>query len=47
VDHGRIVERGTHRELLAAKGAYYELYMMQYKSQEGRGNAALGELATA
>jgi ATP-binding cassette subfamily B protein len=48
VDHGRIVERGTHRELLAAKGAYYELYMMQYKSQEGRGgNPALGELATA
>jgi ABC-type multidrug transport system fused ATPase/permease subunit len=47
VDHGRIVERGTHRELLAAKGAYYELYMMQYKNQEGRGAAPLGELATA
>lgn len=26
IDHGEIVERGTHRELLAAKGLYYRLY---------------------
>lgn len=26
LDHGRIIERGTHDELLAAKGQYYQLY---------------------
>jgi ATP-binding cassette subfamily B protein len=26
LDHGRIVEQGTHDELIAAEGAYTELY---------------------
>ncbi len=26
LDHGRIIERGTHDELLARKGVYYQLY---------------------
>ena len=26
LDHGRIIERGNHRELLARKGRYYALY---------------------
>ena len=26
LDHGRVIERGTHEELLAAKGQYYQLY---------------------
>lgn len=26
MDHGRIIERGTHSELLALKGKYYQLY---------------------
>ena len=30
VDKGDILERGTHEELLAAKGEYYKLYMSQF-----------------
>jgi ATP-binding cassette subfamily B protein len=30
---GQIVERGTHTELLAQHGAYYDLYMSQFKNQ--------------
>lgn len=31
---GEIIERGTHTELLAQKGAYYELYMSQFRREE-------------
>ncbi len=34
MDQGRIVEMGTHEELLARRGAYYELYMTQYAGFE-------------
>lgn len=30
IDHGQIVERGTHKELMAAKGSYYRLVESQY-----------------
>ena len=30
IDKGGILERGTHDELLAQRGAYYELYMSQF-----------------
>jgi len=26
LDHGRVIERGSHAELLAQKGTYYQLY---------------------
>ncbi len=26
LDHGRIIERGSHDELMAEKGEYYQLY---------------------
>ncbi|HEU4321548.1 MAG TPA: ABC transporter ATP-binding protein [Roseiflexaceae bacterium] len=34
VKDGQIVERGTHTELLAHRGAYYELYMSQFRREE-------------
>lgn len=34
VDEGRIVEMGTHDELIAKKGLYYELYLSQYQFLE-------------
>jgi ATP-binding cassette subfamily B protein len=33
VRDGQIVERGTHAELLAARGYYYELYMTQFRRE--------------
>jgi len=33
MEHGRIVERGTHHELLAAKGRYAELYQSQFSGR--------------
>ena len=30
LDHGRIVEQGTHAQLLEKKGFYYDLYTSQY-----------------
>jgi ATP-binding cassette subfamily B protein len=34
LDHGRIVERGRHDELIVAGGLYAELYRIQFKRQE-------------
>ena len=33
LDHGRIIEQGTHQELLARKGRYFNLYTMQWAAQ--------------
>lgn len=33
IDDGRIVEQGTHDELLAKQGFYHHLYMSQFKGQ--------------
>jgi ABC-type multidrug transport system fused ATPase/permease subunit len=35
LEHGQIVEQGTHEQLLAQKGRYYNLYTMQWAAQEG------------
>lgn len=33
LDNGEIIERGSHKSLLAAKGFYYNLYMSQFRRQ--------------
>lgn len=34
LDHGRIMEQGNHFELLKKRGAYYELYKLQYSGAD-------------
>ena len=36
VHGGRIVESGSHRELMAARGAYWQLYTRQYREEQTR-----------
>jgi ATP-binding cassette subfamily B multidrug efflux pump len=36
MEHGQIVEKGTHQELLAAKGRYAELYHSQFAGRAAR-----------
>jgi ABC-type multidrug transport system fused ATPase/permease subunit len=38
IDQGRIVERGTHTSLMAARGRYYELYMSQFRREGDEGD---------
>ena len=33
LDHGQIIEQGTHNELLLQKGKYYNLYTLQYNKE--------------
>jgi subfamily B ATP-binding cassette protein MsbA len=33
LDRGSIIERGTHQELLAQRGAYFRLYAMQFRDE--------------
>ena len=42
LDHGKIVERGTHDELIGQSGLYQELYEEQYENEkrEAFGNEA-------
>ena len=35
VSDGRIVEQGTHDELMARKGTYYDLYQLQFRANSG------------
>lgn len=34
LSHGKIIEQGNHFELLAKRGRYYDLYMLQYQKQQ-------------
>ncbi len=33
IDNGRIVEKGTHRELIERRGFYHHLYLSQFKGR--------------
>jgi ATP-binding cassette subfamily B protein len=44
MDNGRIVEQGRHAELLAARGAYYELYNAQFTAGAGEEQAVVGDV---
>ena len=37
LSHGEIVEQGNHFDLLAQRGRYYDLYMLQYQKQPLQG----------
>jgi ATP-binding cassette subfamily B protein len=45
VDGGRIVERGTHRQLLASGGLYAELYRTQFEHQADDGPPSAGAIS--
>ena len=34
LSHGKILEQGTHQELLARHGRYYQLYTLQYHKEQ-------------
>ena len=36
VEHGRVVERGTHDELVASHGRYWQIYSKQLGMDAGR-----------
>jgi ATP-binding cassette subfamily B protein len=44
---GVIVERGTHDQLLAARGAYYTMYMSQFQAAEAEADGRVTRAAHA
>ncbi|WP_172120708.1 ABC transporter ATP-binding protein [Actinomyces faecalis] len=45
MEHGDIVEQGSHDELIARRGAYYELYQSQFSGPVAEEKAQAGEPA--
>ena len=43
LDNGRIVEQGTHEELLAQQGRYFNLYTMQWAATQGNPNGSFSK----
>ena len=38
IENGRLVDQGTHQELISHKGLYQRLYNLQFKEQNGNGS---------
>ncbi|MDE3150605.1 MAG: ATP-binding cassette domain-containing protein [Gemmatimonadota bacterium] len=47
LDRGRVVERGTHQELLDLRGAYHRLHSLQFRDERPAPSAAEGDDALA
>ncbi|WP_158861912.1 ABC transporter ATP-binding protein [Leifsonia sp. AG29] len=47
MENGRIVEQGDHATLLERRGAYYDLYMTQFRGDDAESELALQEGVTA
>jgi ABC-type transport system involved in Fe-S cluster assembly fused permease/ATPase subunit len=47
MDHGRIVERGTHRDLLARRGAYAQMWALQQQEDAQRERHGVAEVAAS
>ena len=45
MEHGDIVEQGSHDELMARHGAYFELYQSQFSGPADEESAASGDRA--
>ena len=43
MENGRVMETGTHAELVAKNGAYAKLYAMQFADDEGNEPAAVAQ----
>ena len=46
LDKGRIVERGTHDDLLRAEGLYAQMWALQQQRRDGEGDAEASQFAT-
>jgi ABC-type multidrug transport system ATPase subunit len=46
IEAGRIIERGTHESLYAARGRYYDLYTKQHEAS-GEGNSEAEQIGVA
>lgn len=36
IDHGKIIEEGSHNQLIVQKGVYYDLYTSQFQDEQGQ-----------
>jgi ATP-binding cassette subfamily B protein len=46
MEHGDIVEKGTHDELIAAEGAYWRLYRAQFERAATEDETVAGTTTT-